>query len=1715
MKRAHAVDSERYQDLGRYPESTGRTALSMGRAALSPQARAARSRAGTRGYTIIELAVSLGIFLMLATVITIAVARSLGAATSARVERASEAAMSNELTKMSSLPYDKLVAGTFTVPDPCPSTPSGIRGESCVKAGAATLRISYQFQDLSTTAGSGSADCSPASNGRRTSDTFGYVGLCADVQSVNGTTLAQGNLGLRSTTKVTAPSPVYRSDNGVLRVKLTGDWSNLSGSSLFLVKTATPGVQVASAQVLSDTVFLSVPAAASTPVSQTCTSTDPCMLALNPGARPTMSNGVALFGSTAAGPGARLVASAGAITETTAEVIKTGRANLDLFAKNNSLTALNPVPGSVCLWATFPDGDLKRTVPACNTDDAGTVVLNTYDPNWDKANSGSTLYPFPPGVPIRVSADHPDGVCYRAPGMLGSVPGAAASGAAPADWAPRAVCTSFTWGVPTGLETPVTIPDNGGQAQRTVSWDSANSAVTVPAAGYPGAGEVWAKPRQAPGCATDATCRTVADVSLEPLECDSVNQHCFSGGNREPAVAEPASRLFKNDTVGASQPYHVVIDDPEGDTVTVKAGGRNLAGQLDWSTSANGTYTSFGSSGNTLTVKAGGKVDLWFKYTRAGGDTTLRTFDLVLSDNVAGGAPRTETIGLYYADAPWTVTAANVTFAQGGTVAVSAAVNSTSGAPAAGQALTFSTASSGFSLTPSATATTNSSGVATVNLSGATVSAGTYQFTATTANGRSSSFTVTVTPAAGSLTLSATGGAQATEGTISATAKDRAGAAMKGVVITLSASAGTSTDPSDNVFPRYAGCVTDSAGACSVPLVIEGSAKAGSYTVRAGSGAYSTSRVVTVTQAPGELRTSPSDGAVVAQGDSNVPTPLVLVDKSGDPLASADVTFTGVTGISLSPSVVRSKSDGTLSVNVSASASKSAGTYPVSGRVGSTTLPFNVKVKVSANSLSSSAVSLAQESNTVVTVTVADTTGNPAPAAMVRFATQVNGLTIDSRAVTDATGTARVNLAAGADVRAGSYTITATVADIPTAIPVTVTATPKTISVKGALAQGETAQRLSVTVRDSAGDTIAAVPLTLSWSTPTLVASPASGKTDSDGFFDFTVNDTGPTRAGVYLLTSQAENLRVDIPVTLTGMPASVTAAPTSVSLTTNTTRTVTVTVIDRAGDPLPGAEVSASLPPEAIATTTGGPTNETGRTTLTFSSGSKVSGRQEQIYLSTVDGDVHTTMPFAVLPPATNALATLNPTALWPMDSAADTDQGPADGPLYDTTFTRPGNLTYHNGARTDGYSPGSQYTQFRATPATGTVTKATELTVPDSGATLTPATGSFTVTSWVRPESLVYPRAGIALSKGTLTPAAKGPGFAIGEGSSSTSLQVELADGANGIAGLVPLPAGKQVTDWVGKWTQVTVVYDRPAGVARVYVNGDPVGTTSIASVTGSVATPSPLVVGNNSGWRTDGGVDDTAIYPTALTDGQVYALYNTRIDAKTASVLSTNPVSYYKLGEVTGDAVDYGQLRLNAAPVPDVSAVDSRFGRGVPGLVSGTDKSLSVPGTGTAGAYLAAPNSPRQQGQEFTVSFWAQPNNTDSTGYRAPVFARTDSTNKSGWNVYVAPVAAGVPSEWQFWTGSGTSWTILPSGVSATPGKTVFVTVTRSGGTSRFYLNGQLVKQAAMPFTASTNVLSIGAGLASSGWAGGLDEVALYDYALPETDIRRMYDDGSASS
>lgn len=457
------------------------------------------------GFTTIELAVSLGIFLMVSTVVTLAVARSLGVGSTAKLTRTSEAAASDMLNVLSTYDYDDLVAGTFTVPSPCAGTATGIDGRSCVEVSGTEMQVRYYYQFLDPVSGKGTCPDTVANplatgsaSGQELADSEGRVGLCAIANTIAGEIPDYAIMVQRS---VNAPSSGYEAGKATIRVFVSGD-ENIDNypSSLVLVSDANPTMLIAGPVAVAD----GQAAFTVDPLSQ-CTPLSPCAVAVAPTVSPVTVQNTGLFGP-AARPGAGILAREGVPVDVTVEVAHKAILDVNLEAAGSAPSQVD----TVCLNGWF--SNQSNMIRECNDEAANRVRFD----NLVVSQSGVDInYPIAPGAEFTASVDSPNFNCPpggRAPESNGT-------------WVDSATCTSWVWGnapdatfltEPVGLLDPV--------PSTTLVWPAG-----TPAAGLTDGASPWTQARIQPGCAADASCSPVLDP---PEDYACPGEACLSlGGN--------------------------------------------------------------------------------------------------------------------------------------------------------------------------------------------------------------------------------------------------------------------------------------------------------------------------------------------------------------------------------------------------------------------------------------------------------------------------------------------------------------------------------------------------------------------------------------------------------------------------------------------------------------------------------------------------------------------------------------------------------------------------------------------------------------------------------------------------------------------------------------------------------------------------------------------------------------------------------------------------------------------------------------------------------------------------------------------------------------------------------------------------------------------------------------------------------------------------------
>ncbi|MBQ0847612.1 LamG domain-containing protein [Streptomyces sp. BH-SS-21] len=160
-------------------------------------------------------------------------------------------------------------------------------------------------------------------------------------------------------------------------------------------------------------------------------------------------------------------------------------------------------------------------------------------------------------------------------------------------------------------------------------------------------------------------------------------------------------------------------------------------------------------------------------------------------------------------------------------------------------------------------------------------------------------------------------------------------------------------------------------------------------------------------------------------------------------------------------------------------------------------------------------------------------------------------------------------------------------------------------------------------------------------------------------------------------------------------------------------------------------------------------------------------------------------------------------------------------------------------------------------------------------SGAPAADPAGAFTVSAWVRPDSLAEDLAAVSQDGG-----ADAAAFGLGTDDGAWSFTV----GGSVVRGGVPES---------GEWAQLTGVHDPVAGTARLYVNGRPVGTAENVTA--------PSASGNLQIGRSRGGAGGN--WHGALADVRVWDRVVVAPEAAALAKRGTASKGYWALDEASG--------------------------------------------------------------------------------------------------------------------------------------------------------------------------------------------------------------------
>jgi len=209
--------------------------------------------------------------------------------------------------------------------------------------------------------------------------------------------------------------------------------------------------------------------------------------------------------------------------------------------------------------------------------------------------------------------------------------------------------------------------------------------------------------------------------------------------------------------------------------------------------------------------------------------------------------------------------------------------------------------------------------------------------------------------------------------------------------------------------------------------------------------------------------------------------------------------------------------------------------------------------------------------------------------------------------------------------------------------------------------------------------------------------------------------------------------------------------------------------------------------------------------------------------------------------------------------------------------------------------------------------------------------------------------------------------------------------------------------------------------------------------------------------------------------------------------AIVMGDKPISYFRFGEKL----------LEAGPVDEeafVVGVYAGAALGVPGAIANDPNTAAAfDGGGSGGALFG--NVFELAGKvPFTFEAWVLPTARPMTGN---VIDRLQTTSNGWW------LATGTSGQVQYARINGDASTspftqqALPLDVYS------YVVVTYDGTTVTIYVNAAIGQTATNVIAAPANTANVGIG---NGWAGSLDEVAIYDHALTPAQVLAHYQVGT---
>lgn len=528
-----------------------------------------------------------------------------------------------------------------------------------------------------------------------------------------------------------------------------------------------------------------------------------------------------------------------------------------------------------------------------------------------------------------------DTVTHKTPIRVGTATGwtQVATGPDETTCAVGAVNSLWCW----GANTVTGIGESVGYetTPQALSTDQGQADEGTPAAGN-GLVPPWTKPR-ASARAWDGNSFTGACVDgNEATACTSVmamvaperfggadpgcqtDPFCFSTTNAPPQVTSPSSpygiRPVGPLTSGSMNLAPITFTDPEGEALEFRVAAQPSHG--DWYLDATGTP----SGGSWHAATSGQPVS--FGYVPGDSFTGLDQVTLELREQADGSgerhghSPTQVTFALYQDPTPIKLSTdlERYTVLQGtANLAIPVTVTASDGAAAVGTPVSVTVADPGLSFTRSSLATSGT-GTATFALSVGPAEVGEHTVTFTGLNGTTTAVTVVVAPAPGQIAVALSAGGVATSTlaqgatiTAMATVRDLAGAPMTDALVQVTGQ-DSSTRPATGLNATPGSCQTGALGTCQVNITAAATLPAGRYTLTTAVGVKREQSALTVTAVAAKLTADAAHAGADAYGvlvTRDTPSQWLRLDEVEGDVASATAgapgTYSGARTMSQDP----------------------------------------------------------------------------------------------------------------------------------------------------------------------------------------------------------------------------------------------------------------------------------------------------------------------------------------------------------------------------------------------------------------------------------------------------------------------------------------------------------------------------------------------------------------------------------------------------------------------------------------------------------------------------------------------------------------------------------------------------------------------------------------------------------------------------------------------